>query len=100
MNSQKDGGCQGFLVLIFSLLILFFHANPKLSAGLHLSIIDSYLRSMKKANPKIENHFILAIEKRFLNEMPRILKEIEVYEMHLKQGKLNKSPSIAPQFVH
>jgi len=55
---------------------------------------------MKKADLKIQNHFILAIEKKFLNEMPRILKEIEVYEMHLKQGKLNKSPSFAPQFVH
>jgi len=42
--------------------------------------------------------FISGLEKRFVKEMPRIHKEIKVYETNLKNGKLNTSPRIAPQF--
>ncbi len=55
---------------------------------------------MSQDKDKIQDAYILALEKRFLNEMPRILKEIEVYENKLKQGKLNETPNIAPQFLH
>jgi hypothetical protein len=35
---------------------------------------------------------------RFQKEMPKIRKEIALYETHLKEGKLNTTPKIAPQF--
>ena len=43
--------------------------------------------------------FTEVLKERFHNEMPRIRKEIKVYELHLKNGKLNTSPRIAPQFT-
>ncbi len=42
--------------------------------------------------------FAETLKERFQYEMPRIRKEIEVYESHLKNGKLKTSPKIAPQF--
>ena len=42
--------------------------------------------------------FISGLEKHFVKEMPRIHKEIKVYETNLKNGKLKTSPKIAPQF--
>jgi hypothetical protein len=30
--------------------------------------------------------------------MPKIRKQINVYESHLKEGKLNMNPKAAPQF--
>lgn len=42
--------------------------------------------------------FVEVLKERFRKEMPRIRKEIQVYELHLKTGKLNTSPRIAPQF--
>lgn len=51
---------------------------------------------MQKA--KTNNSFITSLEKRFLKEMPRIRKEIKLYEKHLKNGKLNTTPKVAPQF--
>ena len=49
---------------------------------------------------KVKTHkkFAETLKERFQNEMPRIRKEIDVYESHLKKGKLNTSPKIAPQF--
>jgi len=38
------------------------------------------------------------IEVRLKKEMPRILKEIEVYEKALKDGNLITNPKPAPQF--
>ena len=38
--------------------------------------------------------FVEVLKERFQNEMPRILKEIEVYESHLKMGKLKHSPKM------
>ena len=35
---------------------------------------------------------------RFQKEMPKIRKEIALYETHLKEGKLNTTSKIAPQF--
>lgn len=49
---------------------------------------------------KIQDNYVSTLEKRFLKEMPRIRKEIRVYETHLKNGKLNSSPKIAPQYKH
>ena len=38
------------------------------------------------------------LKNRFQKEMPKVRKQIEVYETHLKEGKLNLKPKIAPQF--
>ncbi len=38
------------------------------------------------------------IEVRLKNEMPRILREIEVYEKALNKGALNPKPKSAPQY--
>lgn len=38
------------------------------------------------------------IEKRFEKEMPRVRKEIAVYEKRLAKGLLKKNPKMAPQF--
>jgi len=35
---------------------------------------------------------------RFQKEMPKIRKQIDVYQTHLKEGKLNLTPKISPQF--
>jgi len=51
---------------------------------------------MKQNNSS--KRFISDIERRFIKEMPRVQKEIKVYETNLKNGKLNTSPRIAPQF--
>jgi hypothetical protein len=53
---------------------------------------------MSKQKLNIKNSFIQLLEKRFLEEMPRIRKEIKVYETHLKKGLLNNSQKTAPQF--
>jgi len=42
--------------------------------------------------------FAEVLKERFHKEMPKIRKEIKVYESRLKEGKLNTSPEIAPQF--
>jgi len=49
---------------------------------------------------KVRTHkkFPETLMERFQKEMPRIRKEIKLYESHLKSGKLNTSPKIAPQF--
>lgn len=44
------------------------------------------------------NRFVETLKERFHKEMPRIRKEIKVYETRLKNGELNTSPKIAPQF--
>lgn len=36
--------------------------------------------------------------KKFKEQMPRIYKEIEVYELNLKNGRLKTNPKISPQF--
>lgn len=42
--------------------------------------------------------YIRRVEKKFSKEMPRIRKEISVYEENLKNGKINTNPIVAPQF--
>ncbi len=42
--------------------------------------------------------FIRGVEKEFSKEMPRIRKEISVYEENLKNGKLNTRPTISAHF--
>lgn len=59
--------------------------------------IPYYFYNMNKGNERKSN-FIRNLEKGFLKEMPRIQKEIDLYEKHLKTGKLNSSPKVAPQF--
>lgn len=44
------------------------------------------------------DQFLEELTRKFKKEMPRIQKEISVYEDRLKKGKLNPSPKIAPQF--
>ncbi|WP_417603143.1 hypothetical protein [Owenweeksia hongkongensis] len=46
---------------------------------------------------KISN-FIELIEARMAKEMPRIIREIKVYEDKLAKGELTKFPKVAPQF--
>jgi hypothetical protein len=41
---------------------------------------------------------IEAFQKKLKAEMPRVVKEIEVYEKALKKGALNKNPIHSPQF--
>ena len=41
---------------------------------------------------------IQALQNKFKEEMPRILKEIAVYEKALKKGTLKKNPIPSPQF--
>lgn len=50
---------------------------------------------MQKQIKQIE---IQVFQEKFKAEMPKIFKEIEIYEMALKEGKLNKKPLPAPQF--
>ncbi len=50
---------------------------------------------MDKKAKKLE---IEGFEKRFEEAMPRILKEIAVYEKALKKGILNKNSIPSPQF--
>jgi hypothetical protein len=41
---------------------------------------------------------VIKIEARLRKEMPRILKEIEVYEKALLEGTIKTNPIPAPQF--
>jgi hypothetical protein len=41
---------------------------------------------------------IKAFQKKLKAEMPRVIKEIEVYEKALKKGAINKNPIPSPQF--
>ena len=50
---------------------------------------------MDAKSKKIE---INAFQTKFKAEMPRVIKEIEVYENALKKGTLTKSPIPSPQF--
>lgn len=42
--------------------------------------------------------FLLELTKKFKKEMPRIKKEIKIYEEKLSSGKMTKNPTPAPQF--
>lgn len=42
--------------------------------------------------------YLKKVRKRLLKEMPKVLKEIEVYENKLASGKLTEKPVPAPQF--
>lgn len=42
--------------------------------------------------------YLKEVQKRLLKEMPRVLKEIEVYENKLASGMLTEKPVPAPQF--
>ena len=42
--------------------------------------------------------YINVLKKRLKNEMPKIRKEIKVYEEKLANGQLTQSPTPAPQF--
>ena len=42
--------------------------------------------------------FTEILKDRFQKEMPKVRKQIDVYETHLKEGKLNLNPKIAPRF--
>ena len=42
--------------------------------------------------------FAEILKERFQKEMPKIIKEINIYETRLKEGKLNVNPNTAPQF--
>ena len=48
-------------------------------------------------NKKIEK-FISNLKQRLSYEMPKVRKEIELYEKHLAAGTLIKNPSPSPQF--
>lgn len=50
-----------------------------------------------KSNKKIES-FLVNLKSRLLNEMPRIQKEIKLYEERLSAGKLTKNPIFGHQF--
>jgi hypothetical protein len=50
-----------------------------------------------KSNKNIEE-FISKLRKRLSKEMPKINKEIAIYEKHLAEGKLTESPKVSPQF--
>jgi hypothetical protein len=50
-----------------------------------------------KSNKNIEE-FISKLRKRLSKEMPKINKEIAIYEKHLAEGKLIKAPKVSPQF--
>ncbi len=41
---------------------------------------------------------IKELQNKMKAEMPRIQKEIEVYEFKQRQGKINQNPKPAPQF--
>jgi hypothetical protein len=49
------------------------------------------------SNKKIEI-FLKNLKFRLLTEMPRIQKEIKLYEERLSAGKLNTNPIPGPQF--
>ena len=49
----------------------------------------------KDVNTKL---FTDLLKVRFQKEMPKIRKQINVYESHLKEGKLKMNPKSAPQF--
>lgn len=51
---------------------------------------------MAKSSSNKKYHQIL--EEGFKKQIPKIRKEIKVYETHLKNGQLNKNPKVAPQF--
>tara|TARA_R110002012_G_scaffold64715_1_gene170004 strand:- start:15339 stop:15497 length:159 start_codon:yes stop_codon:yes gene_type:complete len=42
--------------------------------------------------------FLKELQKKFKREMPRIKKEIKVYEEKLSSEKLTKKPTPSPQF--
>ena len=42
--------------------------------------------------------FLSELSKKFKKEMPRIKKEIKIYEEKLASGKITKHPTAAPQF--
>ncbi len=42
--------------------------------------------------------FLTELAKKFKKEMPRIKKEIKIYEEKLASGKMTKNPTVAPQF--
>jgi hypothetical protein len=42
--------------------------------------------------------FLIELKKKFKKEMPRIKREIKIYEEKLSSGKLTKNPIPSPQF--
>lgn len=42
--------------------------------------------------------YINELKRRLKNEMPRVRREIKVYEEKLANGRLTQSPTPAPQF--
>ena len=50
-----------------------------------------------RSNKKIES-FLSNLRSRLLEEMPKIQKEIKLYEERLATGKLIKDPIAGPQF--
>ncbi len=50
-----------------------------------------------KSNKKIEA-FLMNLKFRLLSEMPKIQKEIKLYEDRLSSGRLTKKPVPGPQF--
>ncbi|MEB2778329.1 hypothetical protein SYJ56_23665 [Algoriphagus sp. D3-2-R+10] len=49
-------------------------------------------------NIKEKKKEILKFQIQLKAQMPRVIKEIEVYELALKAGTLNKNPTPSPQF--
>lgn len=49
-------------------------------------------------NLKAKKIEIQKLEKKFKAAMPKIRKEIDVYEKALKAGRLKQAPTAAPQF--
>ena len=47
---------------------------------------------------KIIKEFISNLKKRLSKEMPKVKKEIKLYEKHLVAGTLTKNPIPSPQF--
>lgn len=50
-----------------------------------------------KSNKKIDE-FILNLKKRLSREMPKVKKEIELYEKRFAAGTLTKNSTPSPQF--
>ncbi len=47
---------------------------------------------------ELKNTYINEIKQRISNEMPRIIREISIYERKLNKGQLTENPKISPQF--
>ena len=50
-----------------------------------------------RSDKKIEQ-FLKSLKQRFEKEMPKVHREIQLYEKHLAAGRLTRTPSQSPLF--